>query len=152
MRDFVKTNANNKIFLKTNTFLNLNVLWIINSSSDKNSLFDLILEFYSIWPPFQWVTSLLTLIVTYWISGYYYNKFLAKKNCGWMDWKTRSIMILVDLFLNFSLGIYYMNYRNTFIGTLTLKCPIFWSPLFWILELVCFYVYYRYFTDLKKKI
>lgn len=47
-----------------------------------------------------------------------------------MDAETRIYMIGLDLFLNFSLGIYYMNYRDTFIGALMVQCPVFCSPLF----------------------
>ena len=67
-----------------------------------------------------------------------------------MDTKTRIVMIAFDLLVNFSLGIYYMNYRDTFIGELMVKCPIFFSPLFWCVELICFYVYYKY-IDSKKQ-
>lgn len=47
-----------------------------------------------------------------------------------MDTKTRILMIVVDLILNFGLGIYYMNHRDTFIGTLMIQCPVFLSPFF----------------------
>lgn len=47
-----------------------------------------------------------------------------------MDTKTRILMIGVDLILNFGLGIYYMNHRDTFIGTLMIQCPVFLSPFF----------------------
>jgi hypothetical protein len=131
------------------------VLWKLNlfliiEGSDKNSIWDLIIKFYKIWPPFQWATSLLTLILIYWITGYYYNRFLSSRS-GWMNTEARIIMILIDLFLNFSLGIYYMNHRETFIGTVMLQCPVFLSPVFWLIELVCFYLYYRYGPFLKSE-
>lgn len=110
----------------------------------------LVIDYFSIWPLFQWVTSLLTLILMYWASGYFYNKYLAEEG-GWMDAKARIIMILVDLILNFALGIYYMNYRDTFIGALMVQCPIFCSPLFWLVELLCFFLYTRFFLKNSPK-
>ena len=129
---------------------NINFQWIfiLSACPDKNSIWDLLLKYYQIWPLFQWTTSLLTLILIYWISGYFYNKFLSQKG-GWMDTKTRVFMIVIDLILNFTVGIYYMNYRDTFIGELMLQCPVFLSPLFWFIELVCFYIYYRYMLSSK---
>lgn len=141
-----------KIWLIENRIVIFNLLFVTNTSPDKNSIWDLIIDFYQIWPPFQWVTSILTLILTYWISGYYYNKFLSKKGAGWISPKARIIMILLDLVLNFGVGIYYMGYRDTFIGELMLRCPVFCSPIFWFLELVCFYIYYKYLTVWKTKI
>ena len=137
-----------------NLWLNYQCLFILKISSDKNSvwdlLWDLLVKYYQIWPPFQWATSLVSLVLIYWISGYFYNKFLSKKG-GWMDTKTRVWMIILDLFLNFSLGIYYMNFRETFMGQLMLKCPVFFSPFFWLIELIFFYVYYRYINFSKNQ-
>lgn len=130
--------------------LNLSLMLFVNSASNSNSLWESIIQFYKLWPPFQWATSLLTLVLMYWLSGYYYNKFLSYKG-GWMSAKTRIYMIIVDLLLNFILGIYYMNYRNTFIGTLLIQCPVFCSPFFWMIELIVFYIYYRYIFSKDKK-
>ena len=125
--------------------------WLmLNPSSKQNSFWELLIKYYEIWPPFQWVTSLLTLVLIYWVSGYFYNKFLSNKG-GWMDAKTRVVMIIIDLILNFCLGIYYMNYRDTFIGALMVQCPVFCSPLFWLIELICFYTYYKYISFVKPK-
>ena len=139
--------------MKTNfKNLNINGILLVNSASNDNSIWESIIKFYNIWPPFQWATSILTLVFMYWVSGYFYNKFLSQKG-GWMSSKTRISMIILDLLLNFSLGIYYMNYRDTFIGTLLIQCPVFCSPLFWVMELVFFYIYYRYISliSIQKK-
>jgi hypothetical protein len=130
--------------------INTNWMTVWNIQSNKNFIWELLVKYYEIWPPIQWITSLLSLVLIYWISGYFYNKFLSKKG-GWMDAKTRVIMIFIDLFLNFLLGIYYMNYRDTFIGALMIQCPVFCSPLFWLVELICFYFYYRYSFSIKNK-
>ena len=131
--------------MKTNLkIFNLSAILLVNSASNKNSIWESIIKFYNIWPPFQWATSLFTLVFLYWVSGYFYNKFLSQKG-GWMSSTTRIYMIIIDLLLNFSLGIYYMNYRDTLIGTLLVQCPVFCSPFFWLMELVFFYIYYRYF-------
>jgi len=136
MRNFLK-NKNYKYYK--------NFSWILiwNTNPNQNTIWELLVSYYQIWPPFQWITSLLTLILVYWVSGYFYNKYLSKKG-GWMDARTRIVMIIIDLFLNFSLGIYYMNYRDTFIGALMVQCPVFCSPVFWLVELICFYFYSRY--------
>ena len=127
----------------------LSLIWF---APDNHSFWELIYKFYKIWPPFQWATSLITLVLIYWVSGYYYNKFLSNKG-GWMDTKTRIWMIIFDLIFNLILGIYYMNHRETFLGALMVKCPVFCSPVFWLLELICFYIYSRWAAGsvLKKK-
>lgn len=139
-----KTNRKNLINVKKVLVSNI----IFSVFPGISFIWDLLVKFCSIWSPFQWITSLLTLILMYWMSGYYYNKFLSKKG-GWMYTKTRIYMIMVDLLLNFSLGIYYMNYRDTFIGTLMVKCPVFCSPIFWCIELIFFYIYCRYISAKK---
>ena len=147
----INNNNNNKKKKSMSNFSLFLILTSSNSSSICKPIWDLSVKYFQIWPIFQWITSLLTLIIIYWVSGYFYNKFLSD-NGGWMDAKTRILMIIIDLILNFSIGIYYMNYRDTFIGTLMLKCPVFCSPIFWLFELICFYVYYRYVTkSIKKK-
>ena len=139
-------NQNNfptKILIKN---INFYFLLILNATPDNNSWWELLLKYFQIWPVFQWVSSLSTLILIYWLSGYYYNKYLSQKG-GWMDTKTRIFMIILDLLLNFSLGIYYMSYRDTFIGAVMLKCPVFCSPIFWFIELICFYLYSKYILE-----
>lgn len=138
-------------FEKKKTY-NFFILFLQNSNPNPElNIMKLLQEYFHIWPLFQWTTSLLTLIVVYWMSGYFYNKYLSEKG-GWMNAKTRVIMIFVDLMLNFILGIYYMNYRETVIGALMIQCPVFLSPIFWIVELLCFYIYYRnQFSSENKK-
>lgn len=125
-------------------------LLLSNTTPNPNSVWELLIKYYHIWPPFQWITSLFTLILIYWISGYFYNRWLSHKG-GWMDTKARIIMIILDLILNFSLGIYYMNFRDTFIGALMIQCPVFCSPIFWIIEMICFYIYSKNILSLKNK-
>ena len=135
----------------TNFYLNFFILLSIDpNNSNTDSFFKLLTDYFTIWPVFQWITSLLTLVLTYWASGYLYNRFLSEKG-GWMDAKTRVIMIVVDLILNFSLGIYYMQYRDTFMGALMVHCPVFFSPVFWLIELICFYIYTRFFLKNQAK-
>ena len=139
--------------MKNNTLWNKiklkNFLWIFwySSANDKS----LLVNYFEIWSLTQWVSSIFTLVLMYWVSGYFYNKFLSNKG-GWMDTKTRIIMIVFDLLVNFSLGIVCMNYRETLIGALMIKCPVFFSPLFWFVELICFYIYYRYIATQNKKL
>jgi len=105
-------------------------------------------EFFSIWPLFQWITSLIGLIVLYWITGYYYNKWLSSSG-GWLNIKTRCWLIVTDLSINLILGLYYMNYRQTTMGIIMMKCPIAISPIIFCLELLC--VYCWYYVQKKKQ-
>jgi hypothetical protein len=41
-----------------------------------------------------------------------------------------------------------MHHRNTLLGAIMLKCPIAISPVIFLCEMICVYVYYRYW---KKK-
>jgi hypothetical protein len=111
------------------------------------SWFENIKAFYQIWPLSQWITSLITLILLYWITGYYYNKWLSDRG-GWLTFQTRVWLIISDLVINLALGLYYMHHRNTLLGTIMLKCPIAISPVIFLCEMICVYVYYRYW---KKK-
>ena len=140
-----------KRFFQSSTHWSL-IFFLTSSSSPKKptSFWADVIQYFEIWSFFQWTTSLVTLIFGYWATGYLYNKILSKKG-GWMDAKTRIIMIIVDLILNFIFGIYFMGHRDTVIGQLVLHCPVFFSPFFWIVELICFYLYSRYNFSLKKK-
>lgn len=114
-----------------------------NSGNSSKNWTALITEFYHLWPLHQWISSLAGLILLYWVTGYYYNKWLSDKG-GWLDWNTRIWLIISDLTINLVLGLYYLNHRETAMGTMMLKCPIAISPLIFILELICFYMYYRF--------
>jgi len=59
-------------------------------------------------------------------------------------------LILADLVINLGLGIYYMQHRDTVMGAFMLQCPIAISPLIFILELICVYLYHRYYKSKKK--
>ena len=96
----------------------------------------------AIWPLHQWIFSLVALILLYALTGHYYNKWLAPAG-GWLDVKTRFWLILVDLSINLILGLYYMNYRETIMGSIMMRCPIAISPAIFLLELIAIYVYYK---------
>lgn len=133
--------------LQKGFFFNHNFL-IFYPSNPSKSLTTQLSDFYHLWPLHQWISSLAGLILLYWITGYYYNKWLSDKG-GWLDWKMRIWLIISDLTINLILGIYYMNYRETALGGLMLQCPIAISPLIFIIELACFYIYYRFGKDRK---
>lgn len=65
----------------------------------------------------------------------YIRKF---KNLQPIPWRYFVLLMLVDLVLNLSLGIYYMGYRETALGLLFVKCPIAVSPGFLLVEIVVF--------------
>jgi len=109
-----------------------------------------LLDFYHIWPLTQWITSLITLILLYWITGYLYNKWLSARG-GWLNFKMRVWLIISDLLINLSLGLYYMHYRDTLMGGIMLKCPIAISPIIFLLELICVYMYYRFWKTKEKQ-
>ena len=110
-----------------------------------------LVDFVCIWPPLQWVTSLVSLVLMYWFVGRWYNKRLEKEG-GWISAKARILMIFFDLFVNLGIGIYYMDHRETIIGVLMMRCPIAISPLIFILEFLVFVIYFRkYILPLQKK-
>lgn len=92
-------------------------------------------EFFQIWPLSQWISSLVGLVLMYWITTGLYNKRLFNYNLE-MSSQFRFWMILSDLLLNLGLGLYYLGYRETLMGQLMLKCPIAVSPVIFILELI----------------
>lgn len=133
--------------IKKPTSLNFFVILATNPSEN---LITRLTEFYHLWPLQQWVSSLVGLIALYWATGYFYNRWLSDKG-GWLSWERRIWLIAYDFLINLSLGLYYMNYRETVLGAMMLKCPIAISPLIFILELVCFYIYCRFFINKKNE-
>jgi len=123
-----------------------NTVFLGNPISSPSWIQDLI-DFYHIWPWHQWLTSLVSLILLYWITGHFYNKWLSDRG-GWLTFKMRVWLIISDLTLNLALGIYYMHYRETLMGAIMLTCPIAISPVIFLLEMFCVYIYYRFW---KKK-
>jgi hypothetical protein len=104
--------------------------------------------FINIWPISQWVFSLITLVIMYWLIGLWYNQRL-KKQGGWISWQARLIMIFLDLTINLVLGIYYMSARETFMGQIMLRCPIAISPLIFLIEFLVFVWYYKKTNNIK---
>lgn len=102
-----------------------------------------LIEFFQIWPLQQWITSLVGLVVMYWLATEVYNKRLVKVDLG-MSIQFRFWMILSDLLLNLVLGLYYLGYRETVMGQLMLKCPIAVSPVIFVIELILLIIIKEY--------
>lgn len=133
-----------KLVEKTNRqHVTSNMLSFLLYTNSSNNWTKQLNEFYHIWPLGQWISSVLGLILLYWVTGYYYNKWLSEKG-GWLDSKTRIWLIVSDLLINLTLGLYYMNHRETIFGVIMLRCPIAISPFIFVLELICVYSYYRF--------
>jgi hypothetical protein len=109
-----------------------------------------LVTFVSIWPMHQWIFSLITLILMYWVIGRWYNKKL-KRQGGWISWQTRVVMIFIDLIINLVLGIYYMGSRDTIMGEIMLRCPIAISPLIFLIEFLVFIWYYKKYVLNKEQ-
>lgn len=109
-----------------------------------------VLTFINIWPLHQWVFSLITLFMMYWLIGSWYNRRLVRQG-GWLSWQSRIIMIGLDLLINFVLGIYYMGARDTLMGVIMFRCPIAISPLIFLIEFVVFVWYYKKYVLKPKK-
>ena len=120
------------------------VVFLAGSISPSNLLQTLI-DFYHIWPWHQWLLSLTSLILLYWVTGHFYNKWLSDRG-GWLDFKLRVWLIISDLVMNLALGLYYMHHRDTIMGNIMVRCPIAISPVIFILEIICVYIYYRFWT------
>jgi len=130
------------------------VFWVIKKTettshvNGKPTTFDQFVTFINIWPISQWVFSLITLVIMYWLIGLWYNQRL-KKQGGWISWQARLIMIFLDLTINLVLGIYYMSARETFMGQIMLRCPIAISPLIFLIEFLVFVWYYKKTNNIK---
>jgi len=122
----------------------------ISNNNSNDSVYKKFIDFINIWPFTQWVFSLLTLILMYWLIGSWYNKKLLSQG-GWISWKIRIIMIIIDLMLNLVVGIYFMGARDTLMGELMVRCPIAISPIIFVIEFIIFIWYYKKYV-LKKKI
>ena len=115
-----------------------------------DSFLDNFVDFLYIWSLEQWVWSLITLFLLYGFIGYGYNKWLMPSG-GWISIRARILMIVIDLLLNFIIGIYYMQYRETLIGAFLVRCPLAISPLIFIIEFVIVVWYYTTYTLPKLK-
>lgn len=103
-------------------------------------------KFYHIWTWEQWSWSLISLLILYFLTGYYYNKWLKNLTGGqWLSFRARLLLIAFDLFLNLVLGLYYMDYRDTFMGEVMVRCPIAISPFIFLFELMGVTLYYLYY-------
>jgi len=122
---------------------------ISDGKTKPTGIYDQFVTFINIWPASQWIWSLITLVLMYWIIGAWYNKKLARQG-GWISWQTRVIMIFIDLILNLALGIYYMAARDTMMGAIMLRCPIAISPLIFLIEFLVFVWYYKTYVLVKK--
>lgn len=107
-------------------------------------------QYFSIWSLHQWWTSLLALFVYYYLTTVIFNKYLSRWG-GWMSVKARTFLLILDLFINFSLGIYYMSYRETMIGDLMRQCPIALSPFIMAIEFLLFLIYWIYRIKLENQ-
>ena len=132
---------------KSMFFLFMNTVNTVNLSKPTDPWWIWLLKqlqaFINIWPFHQWVISLASLILLYWVTSYGYNKLLSRQG-GWLTIKTRIWLILFDLGLNLVLGIYYMSHRETLMGAIMMRCPIAVSPLIFCLELLVVFFYYWY--------
>jgi hypothetical protein len=119
------------------------VVWKSNPNTNWELFCEKTVEYFALFSLSQWISSLVSLVFLYWITGRYYNRLLANKG-GWLDVKTRIWLIVIDLANNFALGIYCMYYRETVLGKLMVLCPIAISPAIFVLELICVHLYKSY--------
>lgn len=96
---------------------------------------DKLIKFFNIWPLEQWVSSLIGLVLLYYFATYLYNQRLLKYNLE-MSFSFRFWMIFSDLLINLGVGLYYLEYRDTIMGMLMVKCPIAISPFIFVIELL----------------
>jgi hypothetical protein len=115
-----------------------------------DSFLDNFVDFLYLWSLEQWIWSLITLFLLYGFIGYAYNKWLMPSG-GWISVRARILMVVIDLLVNFIIGIYYMQYRETLIGAFLVRCPLAISPLIFIIEFVIVIWYYKTYTLPKLK-
>jgi len=92
-----------------------------------------LINFFNIWPLEQWVSSLVGLVLLYYFATYLYNQRLIKYDLK-MVFTVRFWMIFSDLLINLGVGLYYLEYRDTMMGMLMVKCPIAISPFIFVIE------------------
>jgi len=138
----------NVLMVETKTNLNINfaMIFFLKIHPMIVKLGEQFVAFVALWPPTQWITSLIVLIFLYWKVGTWYNQYLADDG-GWLTTKSRIALIIVDLMINIVLGMYYMQYRESIMGQIMLRCPIAISPGIFLLELLCFYLYCRFWKQ-----
>lgn len=120
-----------------------NLIYHTNGSKPTATVNDLMIKYFSIWTFDQWIYSLISLVIIYFVAGKIFNKYCSKK-IDWKNLSTATILLLIgfDLVLNFAIGIYYMSYRETALGQLMLSCPIAVSPFIFAIELVLIFIIY----------
>ena len=134
------------------------VLLSLSDSSEKSNILDMfskenIIEFVNVWPLEQWISSLIGLVVLYWLTGRLYNKWLAPYG-GWLSGKARILLILSDLGINGLVGLYSLKFlKNTAFGSFMMKCPIAISPAIFMIELIIVFSIqsYRWYKRRKKE-
>ena len=102
-----------------------------------------LIEFFSLWPAQQWISSLLGLVLLYVFTTWCYNKRLRRYDLQ-MTFAFQFWMICTDLILNLIIGLYYMQHRNTVLGALTVTCPISLSPAIFVIELIILIIIKEY--------
>ena len=120
-----------------------NLIYHTNVSKSTMSFNDLMIKYFTIWSFDQWLYSLISLLIIYFVAGKLFNKYCSKK-INWKNLSTTTILLLIgfDLVLNFAIGIYYMSYRETALGQLMLSCPIAVSPFIFAIELGLIFIIY----------
>lgn len=102
------------------------------------------IKFLGSWPLFQWVSSLIGLVITYYSLSVLYNKIAIylQHKFGWKIYifsnRIRLILFNLDLFFNYLIGTYCMlpPFSETIIADFLHRCPIALSPFILIFELL----------------
>jgi len=139
--------------IETRTFFNLNWIGGSNPKIPRN-IVDLLVIFFTLWSVFQWLSSLVLLVLLYGWLGVVYNKAAKRWFKGyWLSWSDRLWLLLIDLSLNVFFGVLLLAFPEFFgegIIDMLHKCPIFLSPFILGIEFICFLIYTKKQIDAKK--
>lgn len=97
--------------------------------------------FFQTWTLKLWVFTLGgTIVVSIFMGSVF--KWLIKKiiDASWTHFSTRFLLIINELFINFTIGILVVHNKTYFAG-LVLICPLAISPAIYIIELLIFGLY-----------
>jgi NADH-quinone oxidoreductase subunit J len=118
-------------------------------------------KFFSTWPLRQWVFSLISMALFYWLTSIVYNRLAIyiNKKFNWKFYvfnnKIRFKLFFFDLLINYLVGTFLMipEFSNNEIAVLLLKCPIGLSPFIMIFELLLMVLYsiYRWIKNYLNK-
>lgn len=108
-------------------------------------LWEKFMQLIKVWPPEQWVKTLIALGLGYYVLFCILRYFHTKHSFwGWLDTKTLWGLYIADIVLNMLVASIILKFKIKSLLAFTLMCPLAYSIFILIAELLVFYaVYWR---------